>query len=116
MSSYDRQIEKLQAEAMAQLERERDFKAADKQRANADLLLTDRRLIGFQLADARNRRRLSQTMLAERAAMNQERVSKIEGGKANPSLNTLLRLADALGARLVIEYQQRTTPTRKTRK
>lgn len=108
MSSYDQTVKKLQAEAMAQLQR--DFKAAE-QRTNVDLLLTDRRLLGFQLADARTRQGLSQAELASKAGMSQERVSKIENGKANPSLNTLLRLAGALEARLVVEYQQRTTRT-----
>lgn len=108
MNSYEQTVKKLQEEAMVQLQR--DFKAAE-QRTNADLLLTDRRLLGFQLADARGKQGLSQAELAQRADLSQAQVSNIESGKANPSLNTLLRLAGALEARLVVEYQQRTTRT-----
>ena len=102
MSKYNQEVKQLQAEAEARLRR--DFAIAE-QRANADLLLADRRLLGFQLADARRKRGLSQAEVARRAGLRQARVSNAENGKANPSLNTLLKIIGALEARLVIEYQ-----------
>jgi DNA-binding XRE family transcriptional regulator len=102
MNKYDQEVKQLQAEAAAQLKR--DFAVAE-QRANADLLLVDRRLLGFQLAEVRRKRGLSQAEVARRAGLRQARVSNAESGKANPSLNTLLKIAGALEARLVLEYQ-----------
>jgi DNA-binding XRE family transcriptional regulator len=56
----------------------------------------------FQLAlyQARIRRKLTQTELAEKLHMSQTAVSKIENG--NHSLATIIKVADALGCRLVL--------------
>jgi len=44
----------------------------------------------------RTRQGLSMTVLAARAGLSQQMVSYVERGMRNPSLDTLLRLADAL--------------------
>jgi ribosome-binding protein aMBF1 (putative translation factor) len=54
-------------------------------------------ILGANLREARQRARLSQVELAERAALAQQVISLIEVGRANPTVQTLQRLADALG-------------------
>ncbi|QZN85750.1 helix-turn-helix domain-containing protein [Cellulomonas sp. C5510] len=54
-------------------------------------------------AELRHARGLSQSALAERASVQQADVSRIERGLGNPTRDTLVRLADALGARLTLE-------------
>ena len=54
-------------------------------------------IIGANLREARQRARLSQVELAQRATLAQQVISLIEVGRANPTIQTLQRLADALG-------------------
>lgn len=73
-------------------------------RVAADLrgqLAAEERL-GVEIADLRRSRGLSQAALAERAAVQQADISRIERGLGNPTRDTLVRLADALGARLTL--------------
>ena len=53
--------------------------------------------IGPKVKDLRNRRGMGQVELAKAAGVGQPLISRIENGTANPSLRTLIRLADALG-------------------
>jgi transcriptional regulator with XRE-family HTH domain len=54
-------------------------------------------ILGTNLREARQRARLSQVELAQRATLAQQVISLIEAGRANPTVQTLQRLADALG-------------------
>jgi transcriptional regulator with XRE-family HTH domain len=58
--------------------------------------------IGVQIAKLRAKHRLNQTQLAARARMSTPKVSQIENKPANVQLDTLIRLAQALGARLEV--------------
>jgi transcriptional regulator with XRE-family HTH domain len=58
--------------------------------------------VGMQIAKLRAKRRLNQTQLAARARMSAPKVSRIESKPANVQLDTLIRLAQALGARLEV--------------
>ena len=58
---------------------------------------------GEAVAAARARKGLTQKELAEVTGIDQADISRIERGTANPSVGTLNRIAEALGARLVIE-------------
>jgi ribosome-binding protein aMBF1 (putative translation factor) len=58
--------------------------------------------IGVQIAKLRAKHRLNQTQLAARARMSAPKVSRIESTPANVQLDTLIRLAQALGARLEV--------------
>jgi DNA-binding XRE family transcriptional regulator len=60
-------------------------------------VLRDHFRLGRQLAQARLKRKLSQTQVAERAKVNQGDVSKLERGMANPTLATLSAVACAVG-------------------
>ena len=59
-----------------------------------------RKRVGLNLQNLRRERDLSQEELAHRAAMHQTYLSGVEGGKRNPSLLVLARLAEALGVDL----------------
>jgi transcriptional regulator with XRE-family HTH domain len=59
-----------------------------------------RRLLADNLRLMRVMRRLSQTTLAEEAGVTQALVSAIERGRANPTVESLERLALVLGVRV----------------
>jgi ribosome-binding protein aMBF1 (putative translation factor) len=54
------------------------------------------------LIDARAKAGLSQEEVAERMRTSQQIVSRLEGGRGNPSLKTLRRFAKATGTQLQI--------------
>ena len=54
---------------------------------------------------ARNAANLTQKQLAQRSGVSQANISKIENGNYHPSLSTLKRIADALGKRLVVRFE-----------
>lgn len=59
-------------------------------------------MVGNAVAAARARKGLSQKELSELTGIDQSDLSKIERGIANPSVNTLNRIAQALEATLII--------------
>lgn len=63
--------------------------------------------IGYYISQARKEVRMTQKELAEKTSIYQADISKIERGLANPSIETLQRIADGLGAELKIEFQIR---------
>lgn len=62
----------------------------------------------FQLIKAmlkgREERRLSQRELAERTGITQADISRMESGEANPTLDTLKRIAEGLGMSLNLSF------------
>jgi transcriptional regulator with XRE-family HTH domain len=56
------------------------------------------------IIEARKNTGLTQTQLAVKTGIDQSDISKIERGEANPSLNTLKRLADGMDMRLKLEF------------
>jgi DNA-binding XRE family transcriptional regulator len=93
-------VKRLQAEAVRKLQD--DFariEAAEK----VDPVKTERRAFAFELERARSKKRISQSELARRAGVYQADISRIECAKANPSLNTLLKIAKALDADLSLD-------------
>ncbi len=56
------------------------------------------------LIDARGHAKLSQEDVADRMKTSQQTVSRLEGGRANPSVRTLQRFAKATGTRLKISF------------
>lgn len=58
--------------------------------------------LGQCLATARERAGLTQPQLAQRSGVQQADISRIERGLGNPTRDTLIRLADALGMQLVL--------------
>ena len=55
-----------------------------------------KRLIGARIKSIREAKRLTQEMLAEKMDINTVYLSNIERGRANPTLDMLIKFADAL--------------------
>jgi transcriptional regulator with XRE-family HTH domain len=60
--------------------------------------------IGDQIRFWRTARGITQQKLAERAGMHTVQISNLERGAANPQLDTLEKVAGALGARVVVTF------------
>lgn len=60
--------------------------------------------IASSVRNARCQVGLSQKELAERTGINQADISRIERGLANPSINTLKRIAIALDCTLKVDF------------
>ena len=54
--------------------------------------------------DARIKKRVTQKMLAEKIGTKQSVISRLESGRANPSIAFLKKLANALNTRLEIRF------------
>jgi ribosome-binding protein aMBF1 (putative translation factor) len=61
--------------------------------------------LGAALIDARGQAGLSQEDVAARMQTSQQTVSRLEGGRSNPSVKTLQRFAKATGTRLTIGFE-----------
>ena len=61
--------------------------------------MTDIEVFARNVAEARNRRQLTQSQLGERAGIHFTEISRIERGLRDPRLSTLIRLARALKLR-----------------
>ena len=57
------------------------------------------------IIDARVSSDITQEELSRKSGINQANISKLEHGKANPSVSTLQKLAKGLGKRLVISFE-----------
>ena len=57
------------------------------------------------IIDARVSSGITQEELSRKSGINQANISKLEQGKANPSVSTLQKLAKGLGKRLVISFE-----------
>ncbi len=55
-----------------------------------------KRLIGVRISEIRSRKGLTQEQLAGKMGISSKYLSSIERGKENPTLNTLITLADSL--------------------
>jgi transcriptional regulator with XRE-family HTH domain len=64
---------------------------------------TRRRELIASLAETRRRRGLSQAQLAERIGTERSNISRIESGAHNPTLDMILRIADALDVKFFAE-------------
>ena len=64
--------------------------------------------IAAQVAEQRLARALSQKELAELCGTTQSAIARLEAGERAPRVDTLLRVANALDCRLVIELEPRT--------
>lgn len=60
-----------------------------------------------QLFLARRKAHLTQADLAEKAGLAQSALARIEAGKHNPSLQTLIKLADKLDMRITLMPKRR---------
>jgi ribosome-binding protein aMBF1 (putative translation factor) len=58
--------------------------------------------VAMQVVELREKHGLTQIQLAERTGIDQGDISRIERGSAMPNEKTLIRIADALGADLML--------------
>jgi DNA-binding XRE family transcriptional regulator len=58
-----------------------------------------------QLLDARLKAHLTQAELAARAGLQQPAIARIESGRGNPSLHTLLAITKALNVDLMLKWR-----------
>lgn len=69
--------------------------------------LQHRYRLGGQLSVLRQHRKMSQSKLAAQTGIDQAEISRIERGAANPTEDTLARLGNALGAKLVFVTERK---------
>ena len=62
--------------------------------------------VGAVLTEARNFQKITQKQLAEITGIYQADISNIERGKANPSIETLERLAKGMNLKLKISFEK----------
>ena len=65
------------------------------------------------LLNGREEQQISQRQLSERTGIAQADISRIESGNANPTLDTLKRLADGLGLTLTLLFTPKNDSTQK---
>ena len=83
----------------------RDGFLADPEVQQAYRNLEPRFAIVRQLIELREKHGWSQRELAERAGMKQPQLARLETGQVEPKLDTLQRLAAAMGSRLTIRFE-----------
>jgi len=63
-------------------------------------VIVRRRQVGAQIRRVREHRNLTQQQVCERSGIDIATYSRIEQGHASPLLDTLIRIADAIGVEL----------------
>lgn len=71
------------------------------------IMKSDGKKIYTTFAEARKARNISQIELSKRSGVIQADISRIENGKANPTMNVLERLANALGMKVNISFEEK---------
>ena len=100
----DAELKRWQAETRRRLKADMLAAAADHQSAvQRDPHHAARQTFLNNLVEIRLRQHLTQHQLAKRAGMTQPVLARIESGKGNPGLNTLLAIAKALQVDLVLK-------------
>lgn len=62
------------------------------------------RELGLELVKARVAANVTQQALSTASSVSQKQISKIESALANPSLNTLCKLADAMDMKIRVSF------------
>lgn len=82
-----------------------------------DILLTDEKELALKhdysinkdiqelIVSARIDAGLTQKQLSEKTGLSQANISRIESGQALPNLGTLKKIADSIGKRLVVSFE-----------
>ncbi|MBV5329947.1 MAG: helix-turn-helix transcriptional regulator [Chlorobium sp.] len=73
------------------------------------------RLLGLRLKEIRQNRKISQEKLSEKLGVDPKYLSRIEVGKATPSLDLLIKAADILGVEVksLFEFSHLENPQKK---
>ena len=70
-------------------------------------IVKKRQAIISKIAEVRLEKKLSQTQLAKLTGMHRSNICRIESGRQNISLDTLIRIFDALGIDISIELKDK---------
>ena len=73
----------------------------------SDDIVKKRQAIISKIAKVRLEKKLSQTQLAKLTGMHRSNICRIESGRQNISLDTLIRIFDALGIDISIELKDK---------
>ncbi|MEQ9299806.1 MAG: helix-turn-helix transcriptional regulator [Cyclobacteriaceae bacterium] len=63
-------------------------------------------MIGFSIKERRKTLRVTQPQLAELAEISVNTLYKIERGQANPTLETLTKIANVLGMEVILQVKK----------
>ena len=63
------------------------------------------------IIQARTEQGMTQSELAKKCGTRQSNISRLESGKANPTLSLLKKIADALNCNLAVEFKKREVAT-----
>lgn len=66
----------------------------------------EERGLGALVRAQREKRGVSQAELAERIGSTQPAIARLEAGRVRPTIDTLERVARALGLRLVVDFRE----------
>jgi len=88
----------------------RDTFLAEPTVQQADQELAPRFAIVRELMALREQRGWSQRELADRAGMKQPQLARLETGQVEPRLDTLQRLAMAMGCKMRVSFEPANTP------
>lgn len=95
-------VKAMQARLLEDLQRELNKTEARAKVPSAGQYAQQRLFIMLMIG-ARLKQHYSQRQLAAKAGLSQSVVARIESGKGNPSLATLLKITEALGVNIVLE-------------
>lgn len=68
-------------------------------------------MVGSAVRAARHRANMSQAELARRARTSQPSIARLEQGRVSPTILSLDRIARALGAELVVDFEPISPPS-----
>ncbi|MDB5175933.1 MAG: helix-turn-helix protein [Candidatus Saccharibacteria bacterium] len=90
------ELKAYQGELYAQLLRDMEAAAQEKALRKTGNFSVQRHAMAFTVFNARRKAGLTQATLATRAGVAQQAIARLESGRANPSLTTILKVYRAL--------------------
>ena len=73
----------------------------------SDDIVKKHQAIIFKIVEVRLEKGLSKMELAKRTGMHRSNICRIESGRQNISIDTLIRIFDALGKNILIELKEK---------
>lgn len=92
---------------MEEVDREINWTPEQIKRINDDVLYNR---VAFTIKEVRLNQKMTQEMLAIKAKMPRSVISRIESGKKNITLETLVKIADSLDQEVVVRFVNRQNP------
>lgn len=64
------------------------------------------REIRYMIISERKKHKMTQKQLAEKTGLSQANISNIEKGNSRPTIDTLMKIADAFGKQLAVYFEE----------